>query len=252
MDGWLKLWRNTLMIPCICKDAETFSIWVHLLLEAKYEETPSMFNGKPIILKPGQLTIGRIQFAKEIKISESKIQRVLKMFETEHQIEQQTCNKNRLITIVNWEIIQGNGHHIEQQMNNKRTTTEQPVNTPKEVKNERKKEIRIYPEWLDVELFKDFLKMRIAIKKPATDRAETMLINKLATYKEKGYNIKEIMEQAILHNWQDFYEPKTQPKSIDAMPEGMVKIGSSTYPKYMCRQLKSGQWELKEHVYDAD
>ncbi len=140
MDGWLKLWRQTIENPYIFRDCEYFSIWIYLLIQAKFEETPSRFNGKEIILKPGQFTIGRKQISAALKISESKIQRVLKVFENEHQIEQQTCNTNRLITIINWEHYQGNGQQNEPQMNSKRTTSEQQMNTPKEIKKERTKE----------------------------------------------------------------------------------------------------------------
>ena len=70
-------------------------------------------------------------------ISESKVQRILKEFENEHQIEQQTSPRNRLISIVNWSEYQNNEHQSEQQVNNKRTTNEQQMNTNKNVKNEK-------------------------------------------------------------------------------------------------------------------
>ena len=53
---------------------------------------------------------------------------------TEQQIEQQKTNKNRLITILRWKEYQGSEQQNEQQVNNKRTTSEQPVNTNKNVK----------------------------------------------------------------------------------------------------------------------
>jgi hypothetical protein len=140
VDGWLKLWRQTVENPTVFRDAEYFAVWMYLLIQAKYEETPSRFNGKTIMLKKGQLTIGRTQIASALHISESKTQRILKVFEIEQQIEQQTCSKNRLITIVNWEKYQCTEQQDELQMNNKRTTNEQQMNTPKEYKKERNKE----------------------------------------------------------------------------------------------------------------
>ena len=67
-----------------------------------------------------------------------------KKLEIEHQIEQQTSNENRLITILNWDDYQKSELLIEQQVNNERTTSEQQVNTNKNVKNVRNinKEIR--------------------------------------------------------------------------------------------------------------
>lgn len=54
----------------------------------------------------------------------------------------------------------------------------------------------------------DFIKMRKLIKKPMTDRALTMLINKLNKLSnDKNIQIK-ILEKSILNNWQDIYEYK--------------------------------------------
>src|SRR5690606_33660381 len=93
--------------------------------------------------QPGQLLTGRKSISSELKISESKVTRILKSLEIEQQIEQQTSNKNRLISIVSWTKYQNDEQQNEQQLNNKRTTTEQQVNTNKNVKNiknERMKE----------------------------------------------------------------------------------------------------------------
>lgn len=54
----------------------------------------------------------------------------------------------------------------------------------------------------------DFIKMRKLIKKPMTDRALTMLINKLNKLSnDKNIQVK-ILEKSILNNWQDIYEYK--------------------------------------------
>lgn len=54
----------------------------------------------------------------------------------------------------------------------------------------------------------EFIKMRKLIKKPMTDRALTMLINKLNKLSNnKDIQIK-ILEQSILKNWTDIYEYK--------------------------------------------
>ena len=79
-----------------------------------------------------------------MKIDENKVTRILKTFENEQQIEQQTSNKNRLITIVSWDVYQKGEQRNNQQVNNKRTTDEQQVNTNKNNKNI--KDIKEYKE----------------------------------------------------------------------------------------------------------
>ncbi len=137
MEGYIKAYRSMLDNPVVCKDSEYFAVWCYLLLNATHKEQPVLFKGKKIILKPGQLITGRIKIAEHFKISESKVQRILKNFESEQQIEQQISNKNRLITILHWDLYQCSEQQIEQQVNNNRTTTEQQVNTNKNDKNDK-------------------------------------------------------------------------------------------------------------------
>lgn len=136
MEGWVKIHRKMLENPIICKDSDYLSVWIYLLLNATHKEIPALFKGKKIILKPGQLITGRKSISNKLKISESKIYRIINDYKSEHQIEQQTSNKNSLITIINWDKYQENEQQNEQQMNNKRTTNEQQVNTNKNVKND--------------------------------------------------------------------------------------------------------------------
>ena len=133
-QGWIKLHRVILDHPTACKDADYFSVWIYLLLEATHKEIETYFKGDKKTLKPGQLLTGRKSISSRFNISESKTQRILKAFENEQLIEQETSNQNRLITIVNWDRYQSTGTENEQQMNNERTASEQPVNTNKNVR----------------------------------------------------------------------------------------------------------------------
>jgi hypothetical protein len=134
-QGWIKLHRKMLDNPVVWKDSDHLAVWIYLLLNATHKDMDVLFKNKRITLKPGQLITGRKSIAKKLDISESKVHRVLKMLEIEQQIEQQTSNKNRLIAIVGWNEYQSCEQQIEQQVNNNRTTSEQQVNTNKNVKN---------------------------------------------------------------------------------------------------------------------
>ena len=129
MEGWISTYRKILENPIVCKDSDYFAVWMYLLLNATHKESPAIFNKKKIILKKGQLITSRKSIAEKFDISESKVQRILKTFEIEQQIKQQTCSRNRLISIINWNEYQQSEQRIEQQVNNERTTSEQLVNT---------------------------------------------------------------------------------------------------------------------------
>ena len=141
--GWIKIHREILDNPIVMKDGDHLAVWIWLLLHATSKRTSVMFAGKQRYLKPGELTTGRKTIASELLISESKVQRILKSFENEHQIEQLTDFRCRLISILNWNKYQKSEQVNERQVNRFRTAGEQLVNTKQEGK-EGKKE-REYP-----------------------------------------------------------------------------------------------------------
>lgn len=120
--------------PVVTKDTEYFSVWIYLVLMASHEEKEVLFAGKKIKLMPGQLITGRKKIADFFTISESKVWRILKDFKIEQQIEQQTSNKNSLISLKNWDKYQISEQQTEQQLNSNRTATEQQPNTKQEIK----------------------------------------------------------------------------------------------------------------------
>ena len=141
-NGWVKIYRDLLDNPTVMKDSDHLAVWVWLLLHATSKKKAVFFGGEKIYLKPGELTTGRKIIARELLISQSKVQRILKSFENEHQIEQRTDYQCRLISIVNWDKYQQSEQRNEQRVNSEWTASEQRVNTKqegKEGKNERNK-----------------------------------------------------------------------------------------------------------------
>src|SRR6185369_4614206 len=120
------------------KKSEYVHLFCHLLLKASHSGFETWFNGIGKKLLPGQLITGRKKLSSETGINESKIERILKHFEIEQQIEQQKTSTNRLITITNWNQYQKGEQLFEQRANNGRTTTEQRVNTKQEGKEGKK------------------------------------------------------------------------------------------------------------------
>lgn len=118
-NGYIKFFRKTFDNPVICKDADHLATWLYLLANATYKDYDVIFDNKRITLKAGQLITGRKKIAEKLRIDENKVQRILKLFENEQQIEQQTSRRNRLISIVNWNKYQENEQQNEQQVNNR-------------------------------------------------------------------------------------------------------------------------------------
>lgn len=155
-QGWIKLHRQMLQNPVVMKDSDHLALWVLLLLKATHNGIEVCFHGRRIKLQPGEITTGRKVLAGELRVSESKVQRMLKEFESEQQIEQRTDRQCRYIKVLNWDKYQQSEQRTEQQMNNERTTTEQRLNTKQECKNEINKITPVPPKGVVSDSFEKF------------------------------------------------------------------------------------------------
>lgn len=211
-NGWIKLHRKLLDNPVVMKDSDHLAVWIYLLLNASHAEYPVLFGGKKISLKAGQLITGRKSIASTLGISESKVRRILDLFEIDQQIDRQRSNKNSLVSILNWDKYQIFDQQIDQQLTNKRPTTDQQPTTNKKNKNIKKikedKEI-IYSDVPDLnEAIIAFIDYRKSIKKPMSDRAITLLLGKLNKMSNSVQEQIDILNQSILNGWQGIFPLK--------------------------------------------
>jgi len=147
--GWVKLWRKSLDIGWLTNH-ELWTFWCWCLMSAAFKETSELVGLKRVRLSPGQLIFKRREVASLLKVSESKIFRMLNFLKSEQMVSVQTNNRFSIITIVNWDTYQDdtpgseqqNGTISEQQTNNKRTTNEQqadPTTSKKKLRNKERK-----------------------------------------------------------------------------------------------------------------
>ena len=216
-NGWIKLHRKLLDNPVVMKDSDHLAVWIYLLLNASHTEYPVLFGGKKISLKAGQLITGRKSIASTLGISESKVRRILDLFEIDQQIDRQRSNKNSLVSILNWDKYQIFDQQIDQQATNKRPTSDQQATTNKNNKNIKNikecKEI-IYSDVPELnETIIAFIDYRKSIKKPMSDRAITLLLGKLNKMSNSVQEQIEILNQSILNGWQGIFPLKSDSES---------------------------------------
>lgn len=128
MEGWIRIHRKLIETSWFNK-SEYVHLWLYLLLKANHQDKEVFIGNEKVLVKRGQFLTSRSKLAEVVHIQENKIYRILKCFENEHQIEQQKTKKYTVISILNYDMYQKNEQVIEQQMNNKRTTNEQSMNT---------------------------------------------------------------------------------------------------------------------------
>lgn len=73
------------------------------------------------------------------------------------------------------------------------------------------------PDWIPAEPWGQFEEMRRKKKKPMTDAARKLAVNKLDALRGAGHDVATMLDQSILHAWDTFYAPKT-----DTAPQGVL------------------------------
>lgn len=84
------------------------------------------------------------------------------------------------------------------------------------------------PPWVPVDAWIGYLDMRAKIRKPMTEYAVRLAIDKLWKFKEQGYDPKSILEQSILNSWQGLF-PVRDEYGEDVVVSGK-KVGRGYIP----------------------
>jgi hypothetical protein len=85
------------------------------------------------------------------------------------------------------------------------TETEGERETKKETKKVAVAPV-VLPDWIPLVTWQAFLEMRKKIKKPPTDYAMQLIIDKLAKFKANGQDVQKVLEKSITAGWQDVFE----------------------------------------------
>jgi hypothetical protein len=200
--GWIKVYRS-IWDKGWSKKPEFVAVWLYLLKEATHEKREVFWNGSTVFIDEGQFITGRLKIAENTGVHESSVERILKTFEIEQQIEQRKTSTSRLISICNWHKYQESEQRFEQPLNNERTTAEQPLNTKqeyKELKNVRIKEVFVIPQKIEIEnyLFEKHTEI-------APDRVAEIGAAFFDHYSSNGWKVggktKMVDWKAAVRNW---------------------------------------------------
>lgn len=255
-NGWIKLHRK-LQDCWIWLEKEPFdkrSAWVDLLLSANHSDKKILFNGELITVKRGQILTSIRKLSERWKWSYDKTSRFLKLIESDGMLRRESDNCRTLLTIENYEVYQDmtctdrtpTSEPTEHPQVNLPNTCRTPISEPisdkqeckeykndKNVKNDKKEKKEVtnvtkkkesavyYPndEKLN-QAFLDFMDMRKKIKKPMTDRAIALAMNKLKDLATLPFSDRmdndlaiKILEQSTMNCWQGLFPLKEDKQS---------------------------------------
>ena len=132
--GFIKLWRKS-KESSVFAHAGLWKLWCLCLMKATHKEIEVVISGvlKPVKLLPGQFITGRNslhfeyhqgylskKYRRKAAPSVITVYRWLSQLENMQLLNIKTYNKYSIITIINWHLYQKD----EQQVNNRRTTSE--------------------------------------------------------------------------------------------------------------------------------
>lgn len=93
------------------------------------------------------------------------------------------------------------------------------AHTKKAVKSHKKPDPIVYSDVPELdEAIHEFIKFRKGMKKPMSDRAVTLMMNKLETLSHDKYEQVQILNQSIMQGWTGVYELKGENKQYSHSP----------------------------------
>lgn len=141
-ESYIKLFRKFLKWEWY-NDSKMIHLFIHLLISANYED--KKWHG--VLVKRGQIIIGRRKLAATLGFSEMEIRTCLKRLQSTHEITINSTNKYSIITLCKYNIYQNNqptnNQQTIRQITNEQPTNNQQTTTTKEreeIKKERKEE----------------------------------------------------------------------------------------------------------------
>ncbi|MBO7325886.1 MAG: hypothetical protein J6U74_00035 [Clostridia bacterium] len=113
--GWIKLHRK--IMECSLWDddepSDRKSAWIDLLLMANHRDKQIIFKGKPMTIKAGQRLTSIRKLATMWNWSINRVKRYLDLLESLNMITVQSDSNGTLLTIVKYEVYQGDGYTDE-------------------------------------------------------------------------------------------------------------------------------------------
>lgn len=139
-QGWIKLHRTLIEKPIWkCSTQEQKVILITLLLMANHKPNEWEWNGQKYTLQSGEFITSLKSIAEKAGsgISIQNVRTAIDKFEKYEFLTNKSTNKNRLITIVNWEFYQSKDNESTNKLTSDQQATNKQLTTNKNVKNNK-------------------------------------------------------------------------------------------------------------------
>lgn len=218
--GWIKLYRQLLDKPIWLESTpEQKVILITLLSMANHDEKEWEWQGKSYKAKPGQFVTSLESIRKKSGkgISFQNVRTALKRFEKYEFLTSEPTNKNRLITIVNWDVYQSKEHDLTDNLTSNQQATNKQLTTNKNYKNLKNNNIPLKKEKEDKKKYGEFENVLLSDKEIEKlmnkfPKDYESRIEKLSSYMASK-NKKYKSHYATIINWANKEKPTQQQKT---------------------------------------
>ena len=136
-------------------------------------------------------------------------------------MELKATRQYSIATVIKYDTYQpkenGNETQTEQQVRNRRETDEIPMELPnKEKKVKKEKKVNNYPDWLDLEIWKEYKNYRQSGKGKFTPYAQGLAIDKLDKLRQEGNDPTEVIKRSIECGWSGLFPLKENSQKTEA------------------------------------
>lgn len=219
--GFVKLYRSMLTWEWY-DDINVKILFLHLILTANYED--KKWRGK--VIKRGQRVVSVKKLSEELGITVRQVRTAIDKLVMTNEMTNSKFAECNVLTLVNYDKFQSVtnekasvGQTSDKRLTNRGQTSDKSMATTKEYK-----EIEEYKEYKEIkkeekkkqpsespfnkieneklkQALSDFKDMRKVMKKPMTEKAEQLLLNKLDNLSTDTEQQIKIVEQSIERNW---------------------------------------------------
>lgn len=235
--GFVKLYRSMLTWEWY-DDINVKILFLHLILTVNYED--KKWRGK--VIKRGQRAVSVKKLSEELGITVRQVRTAIDKLVMTGELTNSKFAECNVLTLVNYDKYQSVTNEMtnvrqtsDKRLTNQWQTSDKSMTTTKEIKEY--KEIEEYKEIKKEEkkkqpsespfdkieneklkqVLSDFKDMRKAMKKPMTEKAEQLLLNKLNGLSDNPEQQAKIVEQSIERNWLSVFPLK---QGNDKNPSG--------------------------------
>lgn len=208
-SGFVVLWRSFTDWEWY-DDVNTKMLFLHLILTVNH--TDKEWHGT--VIKRGSRVCTIRGLADELKLSVKSVRVALNHLKRTQEVAQERAQHGTLLTVVNYGKYQDKPETGAQETAQERANEGQMKGKArahtKQCNNENKGTSNKYivPEML-LDEWNSYVEMRKSIKKPLTDRAAQMALNKLEQLYPGDYEKqKACLNQSTFHCWQGLFEVK--------------------------------------------